>query len=231
MNYKKIYDQIIEKRKLNIPIGYYEKHHILPRSLGGDNSKTNIVKLTAREHFICHYLLMKIYDGSSHYKMAKAFMMMKGNSCKQQRYMNSILYESSKRRFSEAQRVCQAGSNNSQFGKKWIHNKLGDRLAVTESELITYLNEGWILGKVLRSDTYRKGITQKMIDRAELTKQKKIDRLKLLYEYHSIYIEHGFEKFKEITNYQKSWQNLVMLFKTNIPEFVPANTGKKSRGN
>ena len=34
-------------------IGYYEKHHIQPKSLGGSNKKENLVRLTAREHFIC----------------------------------------------------------------------------------------------------------------------------------------------------------------------------------
>jgi hypothetical protein len=40
---------------------YYEKHHILPQSLGGDNKKDNLVLLSAREHFICHYLLCKYH--------------------------------------------------------------------------------------------------------------------------------------------------------------------------
>lgn len=57
------YRAIISKasqRQLN---GYVEKHHILPRSLGGDNSIVNIVSLTAREHFVCHLLLPKITTG------------------------------------------------------------------------------------------------------------------------------------------------------------------------
>lgn len=39
---------------------YYERHHILPRSLGGDNTKDNLVLLTAREHLLCHWLLTKM---------------------------------------------------------------------------------------------------------------------------------------------------------------------------
>ena len=42
-----------QNRKKNNGV-YYENHHILPKSLGGDNSKDNLVNLTAREHFICH---------------------------------------------------------------------------------------------------------------------------------------------------------------------------------
>lgn len=61
MNYTKIYNQIIEKRRNNTPTGYIERHHILPRSLGGSDDEDNIVALTAREHFICHFLLIKMY--------------------------------------------------------------------------------------------------------------------------------------------------------------------------
>ena len=38
---------------------YTEKHHIIPTSLDGDNNPENIIKLSAREHFIAHYILAK----------------------------------------------------------------------------------------------------------------------------------------------------------------------------
>ena len=41
--------------------GYTEKHHILPVCMGGSNVKANLVRLTAREHFIAHWLLYKIH--------------------------------------------------------------------------------------------------------------------------------------------------------------------------
>ena len=44
--------------------GYFEKHHIIPRSLGGSNEVSNLVKLTAKEHFICHMLLPKMTSES-----------------------------------------------------------------------------------------------------------------------------------------------------------------------
>lgn len=65
MNYQKIYDALIgraiERQKLSIALSNFEKHHILPKCLGGGNSKSNIVKLTCEEHFIAHQLLVKIY--------------------------------------------------------------------------------------------------------------------------------------------------------------------------
>jgi hypothetical protein len=65
MNYQKIYENIIEKAKLeNRQKGngtYYENHHIQPRCLEGGNDEKNLVLLTAKEHFISHKLLTKIY--------------------------------------------------------------------------------------------------------------------------------------------------------------------------
>lgn len=61
MNYQKIYNQIIERAKNRILEGYKEKHHIIPKCLGGSNDKSNLVELTAREHFLCHMLLVEIY--------------------------------------------------------------------------------------------------------------------------------------------------------------------------
>lgn len=60
MEYQRIYDSLISFRKKNeLTTGYYERHHILPRSLGGKDDDENLVKLTAREHFIAHLLLAR----------------------------------------------------------------------------------------------------------------------------------------------------------------------------
>jgi hypothetical protein len=64
MNYQGIYDQIIDRAKKRKLEGYKEKHHIIPRCLGGSNKKENLIELTAREHFICHRLLNYIHPGN-----------------------------------------------------------------------------------------------------------------------------------------------------------------------
>ena len=46
--------------------GYSERHHIIPKSLGGSNEPENLVRLTAREHFICHWLLIKMVIDDRH---------------------------------------------------------------------------------------------------------------------------------------------------------------------
>ena len=64
MDYKKIYESLIDKRRKHpIAEGYSEKHHVIPRCLGGSNAKDNIVRLTAREHYIAHLLLVHVYPG------------------------------------------------------------------------------------------------------------------------------------------------------------------------
>lgn len=50
--------------------GYFEKHHILPRCLGGSDFKENLVLFTGREHFFAHVLLTKIYPEHNGLKFA-----------------------------------------------------------------------------------------------------------------------------------------------------------------
>lgn len=96
MNYLRIYNMLIEKRK-NDPAnkyGYSEKHHIIPSSLGGSDDEFNMVHLTAREHFIAHCLLYEIYkdDTIQGVKMFRAVSMMRKNKTGN-RYFNSKIYE------------------------------------------------------------------------------------------------------------------------------------------
>lgn len=70
--YTKIYFNIIHNATQRVLTGYKENHHIVPKSLGGPNSADNIVALTAREHFICHRLLVKMTESTNKQKMAYA---------------------------------------------------------------------------------------------------------------------------------------------------------------
>jgi len=61
MDYLKHYNNLVEKAKKRIlkKGEYFEKHHIVPKSEGGSNELVNLVKLTAREHFLAHWLLYR----------------------------------------------------------------------------------------------------------------------------------------------------------------------------
>lgn len=72
MNYQLIYSKLISKaQSRGKPEERFEKHHIIPSSLGGSNNKANLVCLTLREHYIAHILLFKIQtDKISKIKMS-----------------------------------------------------------------------------------------------------------------------------------------------------------------
>jgi len=146
MNYEILYNKIIENRKHNLVDGYTENHHIVPRSLGGSNDAENLVRLTAREHFLCHYLLAKMYrvESNEWYKMQFAFNMMKLSSKDQNRYFNSRLYEALRKDFSKAIKSL-SGEKSEPYNKIWISNlelRKNDRIQKNEN-----IPEGWIRGR------------------------------------------------------------------------------------
>jgi hypothetical protein len=75
MNYKNIYDSLIERGQTREPLNQYvEKHHIKPKCMGGSNNPENLVELTPEEHYVAHQLLIKIYPNN--YKLIMAAIMM-----------------------------------------------------------------------------------------------------------------------------------------------------------
>lgn len=78
MNYQYHYDELIRTRgKLDKPKGVYtEGHHIIPKSMGGTDEDNNIVYLSAREHYVAHFLLWKIHRNM---EMTYAFRLMNAN--------------------------------------------------------------------------------------------------------------------------------------------------------
>jgi len=88
--YSKLYYKITSNAKQRITEGYTELHHIIPQSMGGSNDKENLVELTAREHFICHWLLVKMTEGDDRSKMLYALKGMKAENKYQQRYQTKI---------------------------------------------------------------------------------------------------------------------------------------------
>jgi hypothetical protein len=94
--YTKWYNSIIKNARLREPLeGYKERHHIIPKSLGGTDDATNLVTLSAKEHFICHLLLTKMTVGSERKSMLHAAWGMANlhEPTRQQRYkINSNTY-------------------------------------------------------------------------------------------------------------------------------------------
>jgi hypothetical protein len=111
MNYGKVYNQIIERAKSQIRDGYLERHHIVPKCIGGSNDISNLVLLTAREHYLCHWLIAKQTNDK---RLWLAFSMMSVSSDKHQRIRSSRLFERAK----IARSYAMSGNNNPMFGKK-----------------------------------------------------------------------------------------------------------------
>lgn len=110
MNYSKHYENLISTRKnrgLSRETGF-EIHHIIPRCIGGSDSKNNLVKLTYREHLLAHYLLIKIYPYNT--KLLYAFSGMNFNPKVSTRYTerlrqtNSIRMKTNNPMYNEASR-------------------------------------------------------------------------------------------------------------------------------
>lgn len=62
MNYKLIYEQLVTRgQNRSVLEGYKERHHIIPKCMGGSDDPENLVDLTPEEHFVAHQLLVKMY--------------------------------------------------------------------------------------------------------------------------------------------------------------------------
>jgi hypothetical protein len=73
------HDAIIERARAREAQGMKvegDRHHVVPKSLGGSDDRSNIVKLTYREHFLIHWLLIKITEGKARAKMRHALFRM-----------------------------------------------------------------------------------------------------------------------------------------------------------
>lgn len=125
MNYERVYNSIIDKRRQTPAINhYFERHHIIPKCIGGTDCQSNIIQLTAREHFVCHLLLYKMYQNTEfESKLLRACIMMNAKSDNQDRStITSRVYQKLKEKFAQQQSINQRGKSNSQYGSRWVSN-------------------------------------------------------------------------------------------------------------
>lgn len=204
MDHRRIYNLIIEKRK-SIPIPnnvYGEIHHIIPRCLGGADSKNNLIRITAREHFICHALLAEMYPvGSIEWiKLNKAFIMMKCGATDTERYINSRYYELKKTDFSIAMSYSQKGILNSQYGKIWVYSMcLRHNLKIEKSMLGFYIDNGYTLGRVMNFDNFINKLnkpTKSNIEKTPIKRVKKEAKVKVKIDKSIIFEDIKFSNYK-----------------------------------
>lgn len=151
MDYIKQYDSLINRAKNRILSGYVEKHHIIPRCMGGTDDPNNLVYLTAREHFVAHQLLVKIYKNNT--RLIYAALMMCTESPTQVGRSKNRRYEWLKIRYSMAVSNNQSGASNSQYGTCWIYNlDLSESKKIPKQDLELWLDAGWIKGRRIKFD-------------------------------------------------------------------------------
>jgi hypothetical protein len=104
--YNNWYWNIIENSKMRIleNNAYTERHHIIPKSLGGTDSKENIAILTAKEHFICHLLLPKMVAGKDKHRMSYAVWQMTMINKRARYRISSRMYELLRKQLAESLR-------------------------------------------------------------------------------------------------------------------------------
>ncbi len=148
MDYQKIYSQLILKAKeRKIVEGYKEVHHIVPKCMQGADDMSNLVELTAKEHFIAHLLLTEIYPKSQKLKYA-LWMMASMETANQNRYrVSSNLYKiikeqiakksiEHKNKISEGlKKAYQQGKRVSNAGKK-MPKEFGDKISKAKKGMI-----------------------------------------------------------------------------------------------
>lgn len=154
--YTKWYNSIISKARDREIESYTETHHIIPKSLGGTNDKNNLVKLTAREHFICHLLLVKMVEGKQKVKMANAAFMLTVTSKTQDRYkITNRQYEHIKLQMS----ILNKGKSSPKKGTKVTDPvKLANIRAAARLRSQKYKTgelDGSKVGKYIRTETHR----------------------------------------------------------------------------
>ena len=163
--YLRLYYKIIEQAKLRQSIELYtEKHHIIPRSLGGNNDADNIVKLSGREHYIAHLLLTKITEGKSKGKMVFALnsMMNRFNNTMDRHVPNSRVYDKLRKELSWAHTQLGRSSKHLEAISKAHTGKIVSaetRKRMSVSQKAVGPKGGAVVGSV-RSEETRKKISE-----------------------------------------------------------------------
>jgi hypothetical protein len=128
MDYQRIYQQFIADRKAKEPecyrgktknqriyLGAYaggcyrEHHHVLPKSLGGNNKAENMLSLTARDHFFAHLLLAQIHDGNQWKAVLSMSKMINESSTPRREISNSRLVEKARIKSAEVNSLSRKG--------------------------------------------------------------------------------------------------------------------------
>ena len=139
------------------PEGYVEKHHIIPKCMGGSDDDKNLVCLSAREHFIAHKLLFKIHRT---YSLAFALSMMCRDSFSTKRKITSAQYQFARKAMSESQRGKTLSEEHKRNLKKNHRGTTGQKRTVEQRKRISESLKGKSNGAL--SEEHKRKISQSL---------------------------------------------------------------------
>ena len=121
---------------------------MVPKSLGGANDLSNLVRLTLREHFVAHKLLTRIHTGTAQKKMWFAYYRL----CNRHGKTNSRMYEHSKLKAKKYLSQIHKGKTISEAHKQAIREKckgmVGKKHSAEARKIMTQVKLGNTHAKV-----------------------------------------------------------------------------------
>lgn len=144
---------------------YTERHHMVPLSIIPKDicisDKINLIVLSAREHFIAHLILSKVFQNNTieYYKMNTALFRMCQSNERQERYIiSSRLYEKLKIKFGESISYSNhnrklpddymKGNKNPAYGRHWYNNGSENKFLSDEDYENEFRNLGFVRGMI-----------------------------------------------------------------------------------
>ena len=116
--YEEFINNILETRgRFECGAEYHERHHIIPKCMGGNNSKDNLIDLFAREHFVAHKLLAQENPENDKLTYAWWCMSIQTNEHTKERYsVSAEEYEECKLAYVNKLRDRMSGINSPMYG-------------------------------------------------------------------------------------------------------------------
>ena len=217
MNYKRIYEDLIERGKVRVlKDTYYERHHIVPRCMGGTDDSSNLVNLTPEEHYVAHQLLVKIFPENRKILNAAIGMIPDRPSNK--------LYGWLRRKFSKSQSELFKEHGGPTKDKRWISNS-EETLLVEKDLAHTLISDGkYIAGKVATIAPCGHMVRYRCVGCDNLPRQaydkKKEDTAKMA---NDLFLEFKESSYKSVCEFAKSKNTsqprLSILWKKYVEEY------------
>jgi len=177
MDYQKHYNLLVERARGSSPIPgiYYEKHHIIPKCLKGSDEPSNIVILTAKEHFFAHLLLARIYPEEPKIQIAFWFMCnQRGRGEQKKRKVPSARqYAAAKEVFVRLMRQEKTGQKNPSQSERMKQNNPNNKPGVKEKQAAAKQ------GKLLSVETKQKisaALTGRMVTWGDKVSKTRLER-------------------------------------------------------